>query len=152
MRPTVCLPVSPLLAGIKHLCRLEQVMAKMEAHEKGFVEGLLFDHQGHLIEGIASNVFLVKSGTLLTPSLEGAGVAGVMREWILGWATSAGRAVGECVLTDSDLDVAEEVFLCNSLIGVWPVSRFGDRCWDRREYSAGVQNALLQQFAWSNLV
>ena len=73
----------PALAGIKHLNRLEQVLARSEWTDTEIAEGLMLDSAGRLIEGTMSNVFLVREGVLYTPRLHRCGVAGVMREVIL---------------------------------------------------------------------
>ncbi len=122
---------NPRLAGIKHLNRLEQVLARAE-WEAEFAEGLMFDDQDNLIEGTASNVFVVVQGTLLTPDLSHSGVQGVMRETVLARASELGLAWRITRLGRDALAQADEVFLTNSLIGIWPVKRV-----ESRRYSAG---------------
>lgn len=119
------LACNPALAGIKHLNRLEQVLARAEWDDPAIAEGLMLDTDGHVIEGTMSNLWLVQEGCLLTPSLERCGVAGVMRAHLLAQARELGLACSEAVLELSDLEQAEEVFLSNSLIGIWPVRRAG---------------------------
>ncbi len=74
---------NPLLAGIKHLNRLEQVLARREWQDPQIAEGLLQDADGRLVEGTMSNLFLVRDQVLLTPDLRRCGVAGIMRSIIL---------------------------------------------------------------------
>ena len=108
------------LAGLKHLNRLEQVLARNEWQGDYYHEGLLSDDSGHLIEGTMSNLFVVNhQGELITPDLSFCGVAGVCREFIIDLARSRGLAVREESVSPV-LDVAE-VFLCNSVNGIWPV-------------------------------
>ncbi len=114
---------NPHLAGIKHLNRLEQVLARSEWNDCGISEGLMLDTQGFLIEGTMSNVFFVKNNTLCTPGLEQCGIAGVMRDIILSLAESLSIKVYIDEFTPSDLFQADEVFMTNSLIGIWPVSK-----------------------------
>ena len=77
---------NPALAGLKHLNRLEQVLARLEWSDPGIAEALLFSSSGALVSGSMSNVFLVHGGRLATPRLDRCGVAGVMREVVLaGW-------------------------------------------------------------------
>jgi 4-amino-4-deoxychorismate lyase len=112
---------NPALAGLKHLNRLENILARAEWKDE-FMEGLLLDQNNYLIEGTMSNIFLIKDNCLLTPALINSGVAGVMRKAIMEmYAASSGVDVKEESLTLDDLAVADEVFLCNSLIGIWPV-------------------------------
>lgn len=120
---------NPALAGIKHLNRLEQVLARAEWDDAEIAEGLMRDGQGRIVEGTMSNLFLVRDGALLTPRLDECGVAGVMRAAIIEWARADGLSVTECHLDDADLRRADEVFLCNSLIGVWPVRRVKGSAW-----------------------
>lgn len=114
-----------LLAGIKHLNRLEQVLGAAEVAAAGAEEGLMFDDRDRLVEGTRTNVFLVVDGALLTPSLEEAGVAGIMRALILDIAPGLGLEVGVAPLDRSALAQASEVFVCNSLAGLWPVRELG---------------------------
>ena len=130
---------NPRLAGIKHLNRLEQVLARAE-WQKEFAEGLMFDDKERLIEATASNVFLVSKGTLLTPDLSEAGVEGVMRETVIQYAqeTSLPCRVGD--ISRAQLEAADEIFLTNSLIGIWPVRRV-----ESRHYPLGIMTRRLQQ-------
>jgi 4-amino-4-deoxychorismate lyase len=123
------LGLQPRLAGIKHLNRLENVLARSEWSDPAIHEGLLLDSAGDLVEGTMSNLFLLRDNTLLTPLLDRSGVAGAARAWLLDNAPELGLAVREARLTLDDLDAAEAVLLCNSLIGIWPVVRLGERVW-----------------------
>lgn len=118
------LACNPVLAGIKHLNRLEQVLARAEWDGADIAEGLMCDARGRVIEGIMSNLFIVRAGTLVTPWLGECGVAGVMQGSILEWARASGLSVQEQPLLPGDIKAADEAFLCNSLIGTWPVRRF----------------------------
>src|SRR5690606_24700582 len=83
----------PLLAGLKHLNRLEQVLARAEWQNPAYAEGLMCDSAGRVIEGVYSNLFLCKDGELLTAELSRCGVAGVMRAEVLAQAEALGIAV-----------------------------------------------------------
>lgn len=124
---------NPRLAGIKHLNRLEQVLARSEWRDADIAEGLLLDHAGHVIEGTQSNVFIVRGERLLTPCLDRCGVAGVMRALIMRQARALEIPCAESELSLADLLEADEVFLCNSLIGIWPVRAIGEVSYPRRE-------------------
>ncbi len=119
----------PRLAGIKHLNRLENVLATMEWDDPSIAEGLLLDQAGYVIEGVRSNVFLVKQGSLSTPDLSRCGVAGVQRDRVLAWAKQRGV---ECRIRNISLDellLADEIFMVNSVHGLWPVKELpGYRC------------------------
>jgi len=125
IRARVCslrLSIQPRLAGIKHLNRLEQVLARAEWDDESIREGLMLDLNDRLIEGTMSNVFLVREGRLLTPDLSQCGVSGIMRSVIMDVAERADITVETCALTLDDVRTADEVFICNSLIGIWPVT------------------------------
>jgi len=125
IRARICslrLCVQPQLAGIKHLNRLEQVLARAEWDDEDIREGLMLDVNDRLVEGTMSNVFLVREGRLLTPELSQCGVSGIMRSVIMDVAEQARIAVETCTLTLADVRTADEVFICNSLIGIWPVT------------------------------
>lgn len=117
------LGINPVLAGIKHMNRLEQVLARSEWSNDQVAEALMLDHEGQLVEGTVSNVFLVKNGQLLTPQLDRCGVSGVMRSVLLGAAKIQGLSFDECRLTVSDMENADEAFVTNSIIGLWPIAR-----------------------------
>lgn len=112
---------NPALAGLKHLNRLEQVLARSEWSDPAIYEGMMLDFHGHLIEGTMTNVFFVRNGVLCTPLLKSCGVAGVMRERVLQQAEKLRLATLIDEFTPADLLQADEVFLTNSLIGIWPV-------------------------------
>ena len=121
------LGINPSLAGIKHLNRLENVTARMEWKDKTFEEGLMLDVEEFVIEATAANLFLVAGERLLTPRLDRCGVAGIMRELIVEAASAMGIPVSETRVTLADLDTADELFLSNTLIGIWPIRQVGQR-------------------------
>lgn len=118
------LGINPALAGIKHLNRLEQVIARSEWNDADIAEGLMLDSDGHVIEGTISNIFIVDKGWLVTPDLSGSGVDGVMRGLILDIAKSLSIPARITQLRVDDIKKADEVFLCNTLIRLWPVRHF----------------------------
>ena len=122
---TVRLARQPLLAGIKHLNRLEQVLAAAELARSEADDALVCDTAGAVIESVSGNVFLVRDGRLCTPALDQCGVAGVMREVVIEAAASTGIDVEETLLRRSDFAYADEVFLCNAIRGIVPVRRLG---------------------------
>jgi 4-amino-4-deoxychorismate lyase len=123
------LGINPALAGLKHLNRLEQVLGARQRQEQGWDEGLMLDTTDQLIGGTMSNLFVVQDERLLTPELTGCGIRGVMRNRVLAAASGLGLAARETVLGLDDLLRADEVFLSNALIGLWPVASFADRRW-----------------------
>lgn len=128
-----------MLAGLKHLNRLEQILARMELKE-GCAEGLMQDEAGHVIEGTMTNLFIVSGGALRTPDLERSGVAGVMRGLVLERASALALDCRTVALKREDVLNADEVFLTNSLVGVWPVRRL-----EAREYPVGPITRRIQE-------
>ena len=126
---TTRLSLQPLLAGLKHLNRLEQVMARAEWQDTEHAEGLMLDQAGRVIEGVFSNLFLVRDGVLITADLSCCGVEGVMRAELLSQAESLGIPIQITDITLEQLQDADEVFVCNSVYGVWPVRAYAALSW-----------------------
>lgn len=119
----------PALAGVKHLNRLENVLARREWSDPSILEGLLLDRDGFVLEGVTSNVLVLRDGGLQTPLLDGGGVAGVLRDVALDAARQLGWRVEECRLTLEDLHAAERVWISNSLMGLMPVAALDTHGW-----------------------
>ena len=131
----------PRLAGMKHLNRLEQVLARAEWNDPAIGEGLLLDQHGHVVSATMANLFAVIEDTLLTPSLNRCGVAGVARAEVLASRPQTQRVD----LTLETLFKASEVFLTSSVRGIVPVKSL-----DGRQYAPGATTRQLQQH-WRNL-
>jgi len=144
---------SSALAGMKHLNRLEHILARAEWQDE-FAEGLLLDEQGRVVEATVSNLFAVKNNQLYTPDLSAAGVAGIMRRAIIEKLAPELGIV--CRIVDMELDflkAADEIFLCNSVYGIWPVNQLVDdrqtTALSQTNYSEGqITHALQKQLAY----
>lgn len=134
------------LAGMKHLNRLEQVLARSEWDDPMIPEGLMLDSQKQAIAGTMSNLFIVSGGALQTPDLSRCGVAGVMREFILEQISALGIKATVRSLALADVKRAEEIFVCNSLIGLWPV-----RCLEETRYPLGPLTQQLRDLIHTQL-
>ena len=132
----------PLLAGLKHLNRLEQVLARNEWQDAQIAEGLMLDEKGNVIEGTMSNVFMLQNGILHTPDLSACGVAGIMREYILELARNEGMAIRIENIGKQRLLEADEIFLSNSLIGLWPVKQLEGQRFTVGETSRSLQRRI----------
>jgi 4-amino-4-deoxychorismate lyase len=133
---------SPALAGIKHLCRLEQVMAQLELRGHPVQQGLLLDTSDHVVGGTSSNLFAVQHGELATPTLARCGIKGVMRRAVLEAARTLGIRAAERDLTLADVSAADELFVTNALFGIWPVADL-----DGRRFAVGaLTRQLLAHF------
>jgi len=111
----------PRLAGIKHLNRLENVLAAAEWNDANIAEGMMLDQEGHVIECTRSNLFMVRDDKLFTPDLSRCGVAGLQRERVIDYARQQRMICKITELTMDDLLAADEIFVVNSVIGLWPV-------------------------------
>lgn len=117
----------PSLAGIKHLNRLENVLARMEWTDATIADGLLLDQSGNVIECTMSNLFARYDRTLLTPDLSMCGVAGITRQHILELAPALGYHARIAHLSLSKLMQADEIVICNSLYGAWQVRELNNQ-------------------------
>lgn len=117
------LALQPALGGIKHLNRLEQVLASVETRDAGVAEGILLDSENHVISAISANIFIIMEDRLLTPRLDRCGVRGVVRSHIL---TGFGARCEQRRIMADMLHEADEVFMCNSVRGVVPITAIDD--------------------------
>lgn len=130
------------LPGAKHLGRLAQVLARAEWDDPTIAEGLMRDREGAVVEGTASNLFAVIDGAVVTSPITGAGVAGIARGWILERAATLVGGASERRLLPADLERASELFVCNAVIGVWPVRELAGRAFVVGPVSTRVRDAL----------
>lgn len=119
----------PRLAGIKHLNRLENVLARSEWHDPAISEGLLCDDTNAVIGGTMSNLFIVRDGRIYTPDLTTAGIAGVARSRVLRAAARHGIDSGIGRIEPAEVMAADEIFLTSSIVGIWPVMQLDDKKW-----------------------
>ena len=126
LRLRVCdlrLAAQPALAGLKHLNRLEQVLARAEWNDPSIHEGLLLDAEDRVVCATMANVFAVIGGTVVTPPVARCGVAGVARAEVL----AAWQGVHVRDLALDELRSAQEIFLTSSVRGILPVQAVGDK-------------------------
>ena len=129
---------NPALAGIKHLCRLEQVLAQLELRGQPVQQGLMLDASGAVAQGTSSNVFIVAGGELATPSLARCGIKGVMRRVVLEACRALDIRAEERDVAPAELLGADEVFMTNALFGIWPVTEL-----DGRRFGVGATTERL---------
>jgi 4-amino-4-deoxychorismate lyase len=140
---TTRLGVQPLLAGIKTLNRLEQVIARAEWNDANIFEGLMLDTDGRLICGTMSNVFIIKESVLITAAITRCGVSGIMRRHLLKLLQEEQGI--ECEVRDvaaDELNSADEVFLTNSQFGILPVRTCTSLQWAVGPLTQHAQNLL----------
>jgi len=141
IRSRICelrLGLQPALAGMKHLNRLEQVIARAEWSDHAIHEGILLDREDYVISAISSNIFLVTGNRLLTPRMDRCGVRGVMRANIL--KAFQARCEQRRITLDM-LPEADEIFVCNAVRGIFPVIRI-----DHWEYAIGPVTQEVQEW------
>lgn len=126
------LGLNPLLAGLKHNNRLEQVLARAEWQDE-FQEGLMLNLNEHVIEGTMSNLFVIKEQIVYTPEINVSGIKGVMRQIIINIAEQNNIPLQEALLTKDFVLQADELFVSNSVIGIWPI-----RFLEKKSYPVGL--------------
>lgn len=120
------LGLNPLLGGIKHLNRLEQVLIKNELLDQSFDDLLVCNINNQVIETTSANVFYQIRQQWHTPSIELSGVNGLMRQHILNIARERAIYIKESQHTLSDLAQVNAMFICNCLSGIVPVRHYAD--------------------------
>lgn len=132
----------PKLAGVKHLNRLENVLARMEWHDPKVVEGLMLDINSNVIECTAANVFARYNDILMTPALDQCGVSGITRKQILARAQIVNLKPAIETISLKKLLSADEVVICNSLFGVWQVRQLENKLWPKQNLAIQLRKAL----------
>lgn len=135
------LAAQPVLAGIKHCNRLEQVLARAEADAVGCDEGLMQDMAGNAVCATSANLLVLCDGRWITPHIDACGVAGVLRGWLLerGLVDAAELARGE-------VESAEALALCNAVRGILPVASLGARAWVAHPALAELQGQVAMAY------
>lgn len=139
VRTRICdlrLAIQPALGGMKHLNRLEQVLASAELRGSGADEGILLDREDNVVCAVSANIFLVMENRLLTPRLDLCGVRGVVRSHIL---AGFGARCEQRRITLDMVQEADEVFICNTVKGIVPVTAIDDQ-----EFQIGLVTRELQ--------
>lgn len=119
----------PQLAGIKHLNRLEQVLARAQ-WGRDWQEGLLLDEQDRVVSGTQSNIFFLLDNSLITPPVRDNGIAGIMRATVIRCARDLEIPCREHVVTADELPVIKQAFMTNCIMGVAPVRQLDGRALD----------------------
>ncbi|MCU7818128.1 MAG: aminodeoxychorismate lyase [gamma proteobacterium symbiont of Lucinoma myriamae] len=140
-----CLAQQPALAGIKHLNRLEQVLARNEFDGKDYHDGIMLacsdessQFRARVIEATSSNLFFVKNGQLFTPKIDTCGVQGTIRQEIFQLAKKMSISIEQDHYTLSELSDASDVFFSNSIFGIVPMASI--TCSDNTQWFYSQQN------------
>ena len=139
----------PALAGIKHLNRLDQVMARQEFLDSDCYEGLMLDQSNRYIEGTMSNIFAVTgSDEIITPLLDSCGVEGVMKRVVVeSLCPVIDKSCFEAEITRLEADEFKEIFITNALIGIMPVIAVDSEVFSVGPVTRSLQQALSQSFS-----
>ena len=133
-----------VLAGIKHLNRLEQILARSEWNDQEIIEGIVMNLDDYIIEGTMSNIFCIMDKTLYTPDLSLSGIKGIVREKIINLSDKLGLKIEIKKITLDFLLNAEEIFMCNSLIGIWPVNSIDEKLFLEHKETQRIKNKLIE--------
>lgn len=133
---------SPLLAGLKSLNRLEQVLLKAELERQSWPEALVRDEQGWVVETVTANVFWRQDSVVYTPRLDKAGVAGVMRAWVLQQLGEWGFRLEQVEAPLASLEQADEVWITNALMEIVPVTGIMHVNYEQDEVARRLQAAF----------
>jgi branched-subunit amino acid aminotransferase/4-amino-4-deoxychorismate lyase len=147
------IPPASANRAYKHLDRGRWLDALQAARAAGFHETLLVDESRNAIEAGGANIFFVRDGELHTPSLHLGPLPGIMRAQVLAAATRFGFVAHEETYRLADGLRADEVWLTNSLIGIRPIARVGDRpLADRWPVLDAFRAKWRDEFGWDAVV
>jgi len=134
---------------IKSLNYLNNILAKIEAHQRGVDEAIMLNHLGQVAEATADNVFIVRQGQLQTPPTSAGILEGITRGHVIRLAREAGIEVVEKNLERVDLYVADECFLTGTAAEIVPVVEI-----DGRKVGTGQVGRISRELmsAYSRLV
>jgi branched-chain amino acid aminotransferase len=102
-------------------------LAKIEAIKSGYDEAILLNTQGFVSECTGENLFIVKDGVLITPTLSSGALAGITRDSVMTIARDLGYEVREEVMLRHDLYLADEAFLTGTAAELVPIRSVDDR-------------------------
>lgn len=115
--------INPMLSGLKHLNRLEQVLLRAELEERDEDDLVVLNIEDKVIEATSANLFYCIEGKWFTPKIEGSGVKGLMRQNIL---NKFDNIIVQQTYLDH-LNSAQAMFICNSVAGIIPVHTYENR-------------------------
>ena len=136
------LAAQPLLAGVKHLNRLENVLARMEWTDPNIADGLMLDDEHHVIECTAANIFACFGDTLITPKLDRCGIAGVTRQRVIDMAHLLDLSVKIEDITLPKLLSADAIIMTNSVYGALQVKSILQAVWPPTSLAADIRKVL----------
>jgi 4-amino-4-deoxychorismate lyase len=121
------------------------VLARAEWDDTDIAEGLMLNDRGEVVCGTMCNLFFTRAGILFTPELRESGVSGIMRKQTLEVAHSGGVEVRELTVNKADLETADDIFLSNALIGIWPVIELNGQEYWRSDVTKLIMQGLFDR-------
>ena len=134
--------IQPFLSQIKHLNRLDQIIARSEWQSKTIAESIMLDLNDNVIEGTISNIFGLKKNIFYTPIIKNSGVEGIMRGVILKLLKEKKEKYIIKKITLKELLKFDEIFVCNSIFGIWPVIKISKKKFSFGEKTKEIINFL----------
>ena len=125
---------------IKSLNYLNNILAKLEAINQGYMEALMLNDQGYVAECTGDNIYIVRGGGIFTPPTSSGALKGITRDVTFAIAQEKGLALTEIEMTRYDLWIADECFLTGTAAEIIPVTEI-----DGRKIGSGRPGTLTQQ-------
>lgn len=144
---TIPLGLNPVTAGLKHLNRIEQVLIRQQIDHENWDDAIVLDCQGYVVETGIANLFWVKDNDLYTPSLDLAGVEGVMRSFVLDKAKDLGLAINIDRYRLGSVMDADEVFVTNSLMQLVPAKKIEERHYPLGQVTSSLMGLVVHEVA-----
>ena len=116
-----------MLAGLKHLNRIDSVMARSEWEEDEFFDGVMLDNSESIIDGTMTNLFFSKNNVLYTPIIKKSGINGIMRQVVIDNAKLFFKKVCEIEIKRRTISTFDEMFVTNSVIKILPVTHLSNK-------------------------
>ena len=116
-----------MLAGLKHLNRIDSVMARSEWEEDEFFDGVMLDNSESIIDGTMTNLFFSKNNVLYTPIIKKSGINGIMRQVVIDNAKLFFKEVCEIEIKRKTISTFDEMFVTNSVIKILPVTHLSNK-------------------------
>lgn len=125
---------------VKSLNYLNNIMAKLEAHDAGAEEAIMLTHTGHVCECSGDNIFLVRDGAVYTPPTSEGILEGITRGVVMDLARRRGIEVQEKSLIRHDLYIAQECFATGTAAEIAPITEI-----DKRPVGDGTPGPITRQ-------
>ena len=130
--------------NIKCLNYLNQILGRLEVNREGVPEGIMLNHDGHVAEATADNIFIVLNGVLVTPPAIAGILLGITRETVLELARREGIPTEERLFSLHTLYNSAECFLTGTGAEVVPVVKV-----DGRTIGAGIPGEITRRIVKS---